>query len=188
MESLANLPDVWLAAVGPQNAKYTAKLLDHARQLGVEARFSMLPPVPPGDVVDYIADADFGVNPLIPATLSYQYAMPNKLFEMAFAGLPIVNSDAQESARFVRTHGLGVIFRSGDSADCAKAMALIARDPASFRQSSEDLSRLCNTYGWHSQTRKLASLYDRIGQEEPKWRTNTRSIGLSSGQMRMARG
>jgi len=162
LEALVGLPDVFVAAVGPKNAAYAPSLLARARKLGVADRFALLAPVPPEQVVDYIAGADFGLNPLIPVTLSYQYAMPNKLFEMAFAGLPIVNSDAQESARFVRDNGLGVIYRSGDAVACAKAMAAVAADPAAHHPSGERLAALRDAYGWHRQAEKLGALYARV--------------------------
>jgi len=159
LEALAGQLDVFIAAVGPTNAAYTPSLLALARKLGVADRFAMLPPVPPEQVVDYISGADFGLNPLIPVTLSYQYAMPNKLFEMAFAGLPIINSDAQESARFVTEHSLGVIYPSGDAAACRAAMARVAGNPAAHRLSAEALARLRQAYGWHRQAEKLGVLY-----------------------------
>lgn len=162
LEALAGQPDVFIAAVGPKNAAYAPSLLALAQKLGVADRFVMLAPVPPEQVVAYISGADFGLNPLIPVTLSYQYAMPNKLFEMAFAGLPIINSDALESARFVKEHGLGVIYPSGDAAACRAAIAKVAGNPAAYRLPADALSTLRQAYGWHRQAEKLGALYRRL--------------------------
>ena len=162
LEALVGLPEMFVVAVGPKNVKYVPTLMDLAKRLGVEDRFALLAPVPPEQVVDYISGADIGLNPLIPITLSYQFAMPNKLFEMAFAGLPIVNSDARESAKFVRDHALGIIYPSGDADACRNAMITVAANLQAFRPSADKLAALRDAYGWHRQAEKLGALYERI--------------------------
>ena len=159
IDALARLPHVTIAAVGPVNAKMIGGVLARAERAGVAERFKLLPPVPPEKVVSYIADADFGLNPLIPITLSYQYAMPNKLFEMALAGLPIVNSDAAESARFVRENQLGVIFRHSDPEACARAISEVSGDLKRYRPSPDRLAELRAKFSWQRQADELRRLY-----------------------------
>lgn len=159
IDALAGLSNVWFVAVGPSNEKYNQTLLNRAKALGVAERFRILPPVHPDRVVDFIASADFGVNPLNPITLSYAYAMPNKLFEMSFAGLAIVNSDAQESARFVTRHGLGVIFRHNEPVDLARAVKELTLNIGQYRPNATRLRQIQDTYGWHRQEETLARLY-----------------------------
>lgn len=176
IDALARLPDTWLAAVGPSsNLQLVAGLKQRAADLGVADRFAILPPVHPDQVVEFIEGADFGVNPLNPVTLSYNYAMPNKIFEMSLAGLAIVNSDAAETARFVRDNGLGVIFRSADPADCARAIVELASDIGRYKPSAEKLAGLRNRYAWHRQEQTLQRLYDsllldRLARPEPEIR------------------
>lgn len=159
IDALPGLGNVWFVAVGPSNEKYNRTLMERAKALGVAERFRILPPVHPDRVVDFIAGADFGVNPLNPITLSYAYAMPNKLFEMSFAGLAIVNSDAQESARFVTRHGLGVIFRHNEPVDLTRAVKELSQNIGQYRPNAARLRQIQDTYGWHRQEETLARLY-----------------------------
>ncbi len=162
IDALDSLPNVWFAAVGPRNEAVAKALIGRAAQRGIAERFSILPPVHPDSVVDFIGGADFGINPLKPVTLSYNYAMPNKIFEMSLAGLAIVNSDAQETARFVREHGIGVVFDHREPSDCARAVHELTADIDAYRPSAAKLIAMRDRFGWHRQEETLIALYDRL--------------------------
>lgn len=66
------------------------------------------PPVPHDEVVALVRGADFGVCLVEDVSLSDRYCLPNKLFEYAFAGLPVLASDLPEIRRVVERHGIGV--------------------------------------------------------------------------------
>ena len=59
-----------------------------AEKYKVSSRFTILPPVPYDNVVDYIKEADLGIISVQPVTLSYKYCMPNKLFELSLQMYP----------------------------------------------------------------------------------------------------
>lgn len=67
----------------------------------------VLPPVPPEQVVEYISGADIGLSQLNGTSLSYHFALPNKLFEYAAARLAVIVSRGPEQEAFVRDSGLG---------------------------------------------------------------------------------
>ncbi|MEZ5775107.1 MAG: glycosyltransferase [Hyphomicrobiaceae bacterium] len=167
IDVLPRLPNVWFAAVGPRNEAFARTLVERAESLGVADRFSILPAVHPDSVVEFISGADFGINPLKPVTLSYNYAMPNKIFEMSLAGLAIVNSDAQETARYVSENGIGVVFRHADPDDCIHAIEKLALDIGRYRPDADGLKSLRDRYGWHRQEETLIRLYDDVLARRP---------------------
>lgn len=67
----------------------------------------VLSPVPPDRVVDFISTADIGLCLLEASSISYQYALPNKFFDYAFAGLPILYSDFPEMSKVGEAYALG---------------------------------------------------------------------------------
>lgn len=163
LRALGDLPGVVFAAVGPQRPETAEELLTLAAELGVADRFHLIPPVPPHTVVDFIKTANVGVIPIIPVTLSYEYAMPNKLFEMAFAGLPIVASRLTEITRFVETYELGETFVPGDTAGCAEALRKRLLLGADGRPPVANVQRLRREYVWTAQCAVLETLYRKIG-------------------------
>lgn len=64
-------------------------------------------PVPPDRVVDFISTADIGLCLLEPVSISDEYALPNKFFDYAFAGLPILYSGFPEMSKVAEAYGLG---------------------------------------------------------------------------------
>ena len=121
VNALVDLPDhVVLAVLGKQNLSYRAELDELTNKLNLHERVLFVDPVNPLKVVPYISGADVGVIPTLPATLSYDYSLPNKLFECAFADLAIVASNTREVSRLVGQYNLGETFRPGDSVALAE--------------------------------------------------------------------
>lgn len=56
-------------------------------------RVHVLDPVPPTELLPWVASADVGAMPLQPSTLNLRLSTPNKLFECLAAGTPVVASD-----------------------------------------------------------------------------------------------
>jgi glycosyltransferase involved in cell wall biosynthesis len=71
------------------------------------------PAVPPNVVLDYTGAADIGISFVENTCLSYYYCMPNKLFEYAMAGLPVIVSDMKEMGEMVRKYQMGVVVKGG---------------------------------------------------------------------------
>lgn len=74
------------------------------------------PAVPPQVVLEYTASADLGISLIENTCLSYYYCMPNKLFEYAMAGLPILVSNMKDMSELVIQNNTGTVI-SDFSAD-----------------------------------------------------------------------
>lgn len=57
------------------------------------------PPVPPGEVVSVVRQADLALALIETGALSYAWSSPNKLFEALAAGVPPISSDLPEARR-----------------------------------------------------------------------------------------
>ena len=114
LDALPALPGVHFAMVGRAEPSIAAALAAQAASLGVQARVHAVAPVPPEELIDFIASGDLAVIAAPDACLSYRYSLPNKLFEALFAGLPLVVSDLDDMRDFVTQHGLGLVFTNGE--------------------------------------------------------------------------
>lgn len=65
------------------------------------------PPVPHDQLVDFIREATAGFCLIEDVSLSDHFCLPNKLFEYAFAGLPVIASRLPDIERFVKDYQLG---------------------------------------------------------------------------------
>lgn len=162
--ALTYLPDVQLVALGPRHENDDRWLLSIANQLGVADRLTFLSPVDARDVPAAISSATVSVVAIQDASLSYRYCLPNKLFEAAFAQIPICVSDLPEMRRFIEVTGIGRTMDQTDPKDIAAALKDVIDNHPSFTMSQEAKERLADDYSWHRQADKLCFLYhDMIG-------------------------
>lgn len=59
------------------------------------------PAVSPRIVLEYTSSADLGISLIENTCLSYYYCMPNKIFEYAMAGLPVLVSNMKDMSKLV---------------------------------------------------------------------------------------
>jgi glycosyltransferase involved in cell wall biosynthesis len=90
---------------------------------------------------------------------NHRLAMPNKLFHAVRAGVPVVATDVGELGKLVRRHGVGELYRPGDGADLARALAAAGERyadlVAAVRRAAPDLS-------WQRDSAALLGLYGRL--------------------------
>lgn len=125
-EVLPKMPnDVHLAIVGKVIPSFKKELESLIDKLNIKTRVHFIKPVGPTWVVDFIRTADVGLVSLIPMTLSYEFALPNKLFECAYAGLPIIASNTYEVEKKVKKYNLGHTYEAGNVDDLHKTLLKI---------------------------------------------------------------
>ena len=117
VQALVDLPDVHLAVVCVPGVATDAvrELQAQAVALEVQDRLHCLDPVKPDEVVAFLRTADVGLIPILRYP-SHEMSLPNKLFEYAFAGLPVVVSDMPSMKEFVDRTRIGEVFVAGGRA------------------------------------------------------------------------
>jgi glycosyltransferase involved in cell wall biosynthesis len=163
VRAMTYLSNEHLAVVCVPDARsaLAAELRALADRLAVSERIHLVDPVPPDQVVGFLAAADIGVHPLLGGIPNHEMALPNKLFEYLHAGLPMVVTDLRELGAFVREHGLGETFRSGDPVDLAENVAKILANPQPYRRATAN-PELRAEYSWQRQADVLRAMYDTL--------------------------
>jgi glycosyltransferase involved in cell wall biosynthesis len=67
------------------------------------------PAVAPQIVLEYTSSADFGIHLIQNTCLNHDYCMPNKLFEYAMAGLPVLVSNMKDMSEMVEKNQMGSV-------------------------------------------------------------------------------
>ena len=173
-EAISLLPGYHLAILGPRHERDDASLLEHCVSLGVRDRVHLLDPVPHQDVVAAISSADVSVIPFQDATLSYRHAMPNKLFEAAFAGLPISVADLPDMRRFVEELGIGRAMDQTDPQSIASNIEHLYTNKQNYRLSDAAKQRMVNEFSWAAQVRNLHEIYREL-HGDPRAKTVSRA-------------
>ena len=105
-------PDRQLYIRGPGSEVYLASIRKRIEQAGLQSRVFVIPPVRMTELVAAASEFDIGFFALPGHSLHNEYALPNKFFEYAMAGLALCVSRLPEMASIVSKYQLGSTFAS----------------------------------------------------------------------------
>lgn len=119
------------------------------------------PAVSPEIVLEYTASADIGLSLIENTCLSYFYCMPNKLFEYAMAGLPVLVSNMKDMVALVNEYKMGGIVED---------FSVVGINQAIDEMLNLDLGEMKNNayraacdHAWAIQEGKLIDAYRKYG-------------------------
>jgi glycosyltransferase involved in cell wall biosynthesis len=152
-----------LMGAGPIDAELRARAAEPA----AAGRVHFLPPVPPEELLEWVASADVGVMVNQPRTLNERLSTPNKLFESLAAGLPVISSDFPERRRIIVDDPdgpLGAVCDPTDPASIAAAIrSVLDLPPAEHAALRSRIAHAARTrYAWDRQFAVALEVYGRV--------------------------
>ena len=135
LESMVYMsPAAHVATLGPVTQKnFDSYLRAKAEELGVSERFHILPVKPPDEMLSYASGADFGVVPRQNTSFNNYISLPNRLFELVMARLPLAVSSLPDMRSFVAEYGIGVSFDETRPKNIAKVINELLKPDALAR-------------------------------------------------------
>jgi glycosyltransferase involved in cell wall biosynthesis len=145
---------------GPLRGEVEALASD--RRFG--GRIHLLAPVPPADVVSWVASADVAAMAIQASNQSYYLSAPNKLFEALAAGVPVVASDFPTFRGIVAENPdgpLGELCDPTAPASIGGALRTILELSPTERAalSSRCLKAARERWNWETESARLVQLY-----------------------------
>ncbi|MHC2252465.1 glycosyltransferase involved in cell wall biosynthesis [Bradyrhizobium embrapense] len=113
---------------GPGSEDYLDSLRNRIASAGLQSRVFLLPPVPMRELVREAAAFDVGFFALPGHSLHNEFALPNKFFEYAMAGLALCVSSLSEMAGLIAKYQIGSTFDEISSEPIANAINQLSRD------------------------------------------------------------
>ena len=122
-------------------------------------------PVDSDSLSGFTGSADLGICLIEDLCLSYRFCLPNKFFEYAMAGLPILASDLPEMRKLVEEYDCGVICESMTPDGIVSGLKkLLSKD---LKKLGKNARKMAEDHSWEIQEKKLLSLYTRILKPAP---------------------
>lgn len=118
------------------------------------------PAVSPEELWEYTGSADIGVVAMKNTCLNHYYCLPNKFFEYAMAGLPILVNNLPEMRLLVEKYDCGQIIEEETVDSFIAAIEQIAR--ADLSRYSVNARKLSQDYNWENQEKVLINVYKSL--------------------------
>jgi glycosyltransferase involved in cell wall biosynthesis len=161
---------------------YLDQLKREAAEQQVEEHVEFAGRVPFTAVPNYIARCTAGVITLL-HTPQMEVALPNKVFEYAALGLPVIAPDLP-GIRACFGRGAVVYFRTGDQLDLARKIVRLLSDPTLRAKTARRGREAYDELRWEVSSRKYLDLVDAVasrshrhtgkrGDSEPRMHTSS---------------
>ena len=118
------------------------------------------PAVAPEIVLEYTSSADIGISFIENTCLSYYYCLPNKLFEYAMAGLPVIVSNMKEMRELVEKYDMGIVVTDDKIESMNNAIDKILQ--SDIKQMKQNARRCAEENSWEVQEIKMINEYKRV--------------------------
>ncbi len=163
VRALPLLPaDVAVVLMGSSSEAYKQQLIALAKQLGVQDRLFLHPPVDHTDLPEYTCSAHVGVVIYRNISRNNYYCAPNKLYEYAAAGLPAAGADLPPIRDFFDQFGTGETFDPEHADSLAKAIKRLLANPQDYERYRRNSLAAARVMCWENESRCLIDLYQRI--------------------------
>jgi glycosyltransferase involved in cell wall biosynthesis len=119
--------DCTLTVIG--EGQYQKNLEDLVVEFGLQEKVIFKPLLPPGKVLETLAEFDIGICPYLVNEFSNQ-TMPGKLFEYMSVGLPVFSSARKPVSRIIKETRCGVIYHSRKPEEIAAKIIMMIDNAA----------------------------------------------------------
>ena len=146
-------PAIHIVAIGPvAQIDFIAHLKRHMAKHKTNGRFHILEPQPPEKLLSYLSGADIGIIARQNTCLNNQYCLPNKIFELIMARLPIVSSKLPNIVSIIEEYNIGKVFDEKNPKNIAKAINEILA-PTSLEKYKQSVERAAEKLCWENEAR-----------------------------------
>lgn len=113
--------------------------------------------VAPEIVLNYTSSADIGISFIENISLSDYYCLPNKLFEYAMAGLPVIVSNLKEMKELVEYYDMGIVVDNESVEGINNAIdEILTLDIKTLKQNAR---RCAEENAWENQQKVISEAY-----------------------------
>ena len=111
--------------------------------------------VPQGELFNLTAGADVGLSIIENVSLSYYYALPNKLFEYIMADVPVIVSNLPQMEEIVKMYKIGITVNPYEKTQIEKALNKLTTDTDFYRSLKQNCRIASEELNWEKEILNL---------------------------------
>ena len=157
IKALNFINDLDLIIVG--YGKVEEELKDFVAKENMNKRVHFLGRVSRDKLFNYTKKATLGMVLEEPLGLSFQYSLPNKLFDYIHAGIPIIAGNLPEITRIVNKYKVGVLVNDYQPETIANAIKKLLKDDVLLSEIKENQQKAKDILCWEKESEKLDNYF-----------------------------
>lgn len=165
MEAVEAMPMVHkaiLLVVG--DGDVIGQVKEKVRNLGLEKRVIFVPRVPFRDLAVFTARASIGLSLDKDTNLNYRFSLPNKIFDYARAGVPVLASSLPEIIKVFSKYEIGRLAENHTAAHLADRMNNMLTDVEARSRWKKNCELAAKEYCWENEERVLKEIFSEAGR------------------------
>ena len=160
IQALKYLKDVDLVIIG--YGKEKKSLVDFTQKEAISDRVHFLGRIPHESLHNYTKQAHVGILLEEPAGASFNYSLPNKLFDYIHNELPILAYPLVEIKKIIDEHKVGVLVEIHEPKHIAAKIKELLEDENLITQIKENQKKIKELYSWENEQKKLDVYFNSV--------------------------
>lgn len=157
IEAAKHIKKGLVVLMGDDKLKETLK--KRIKENSLESKVIFSPPVPQKELIFWVASADIGVIPYLGNELNNYYCLPNKLFELIVAGVPIVANDLPELRKVIQNEKVGLLCEAQNPKSIAEAINKLLEDSNKLQEIKNNIIVCYKKYLWINEKNKFLEIF-----------------------------
>jgi glycosyltransferase involved in cell wall biosynthesis len=153
---LDRLDNAYLVIIGDGDQKEFYESLTEELKLNNKVFFIGLKTQ--NELTNFTAGADMGLSIIEDLSLSYYYALPNKLFEYVMAEVPVIVSNMPQMKEIVDKYHVGVCVNHNDSDEITKVINYYLQNEKSLLELKENCKKASEELCWEKEIESLLDI------------------------------
>jgi len=160
IEAMPHLNDVKLIIAGYGDEFDEIKELIESKKL--TDKVTLVGKVPFNELINYTKNAQLGLCLLENIGLNYYYALPNRLFDYAKVGLPVLTSSFPEIKSIIDKHQTGIMIDDLNTQTIVQAIQEIQYNESRWTQLSEQSLKMAETMIWENDAPVFIEMFEKL--------------------------
>lgn len=156
---LNKLSDCILVVLG--DGEYTDYYKKLAKDKGIENIVYFFGKIEQRELLNYTAGADIGLALIENISLSYYYALPNKLFEYIYCGVPVIVSNLPQMKKIVENYKVGVCVDTENIDEIVSNLRNVLLDKDLRNELKQNCLNAASELNWNEEIKKLFNLIEK---------------------------
>ena len=157
IKALHFIDDLDLVIIG--YGKVTSELKDFVKKESLLKRVHFLGRIPKEELLNYTKTATLGMVLEEPLGKSFEYSLPNKLFDYIHAELPIVAGNLPEISKIINQYDVGVIVKNYEPITIAKVIKELLNDKELLLKIKKNQKNAKKDLCWEKEQIKLDNYF-----------------------------